>query len=392
MITDLNPYPVGSDEHWMCRALQLARRGMGWTSPNPLVGCVLVRDGEVIGEGWHASYGEMHAEVAAIRAAGDCRGATAYVSLEPCSHVGRQPVSCSTALVEAGVARCVFAMEDPDPRSHGRARGLLEAAGIEVASGVLEAEASLQLDFFSHNKRENACFTCLKLAMSIDGRIACANGNSQWLSGPQSHGFAHFLRQKYDAILVGSGTVLADDPRLTTRRDVLSHFTADADNMRIRNMCRVVLDTRFSLLPELERFRLSDFSGDFRPDRPRLLLAGAEQHMPGTAPEGVELLPLPLHDGRLGFRDLAGRLNDIGIGSLLVEGGAAVAASLLAQRAADQLAIVVTPLLVGSDGMSFSPRLGLEKLADAHGYRLLDTLSLGQDVLLLLVPQDAPEG
>ncbi len=385
MITDANPHPDASAEYFMYRALQLARRGLGWTSPNPLVGCVLVRDGQILGEGWHARFGEQHAEVAAITAAGDCRGATAYISLEPCSHVGRQPLSCTTALIEAGLGRVVFAYEDPDPRSHGRARNLLESAGISVHSGLLEHEAEMQLDYFRHNQSSGTTFICLKLACSLDGRIACANGDSQWLSGPQSLGYAHFLRQKYDAILVGCGTVRADNPRLTTRREVLREFMADLDSLTIRNISRVVLDPDFSLLPELDQFAASDLSGSFRPELPRLVLAGRASRLPsGAVPEGVQLLSLPEHDGRLDFRELAAGLRELGIHSLLVEGGAGVSANLLKQGAVDQLALVYTPLLVGSDGLTFSPELGLEKLLDAPGFQLLDTVRMGQDVLLIL--------
>ncbi|MCB1220548.1 MAG: bifunctional diaminohydroxyphosphoribosylaminopyrimidine deaminase/5-amino-6-(5-phosphoribosylamino)uracil reductase RibD [Planctomycetales bacterium] len=387
MITDTNPHPAGSDEYWMYRALQLARRGLGQVSPNPLVGCVLVRDGNLIGEGWHASYGGPHAEVAALAAAGDSRGAVAYVSLEPCSHHGRQPRSCTTALVEAGVSRVLFAFDDPDPRSHGQASGLLRAAGIEVQSGLLADEARLQLDYFIHNKERQSCFTCLKLASSLDGRIACANGHSQWLSGRRSHGYAHFLRQKHDAILVGSGTVRADNPKLTTRRDVLAEYLADMESVQLRHPTRVLLDPRFELLTDLDRYAVSDLSGEFREGRPRLIVAGLQQHAPSGWQGSAELLPLIGMSGRIDFHELAAELWQRGTFSLLVEGGASVAASLLGQGALQQLALVHTPVLLGADAMSFAPSFALQSVDDAQRFHLLDSARLDDDVLMLLEPR-----
>ncbi|MCB1218857.1 bifunctional diaminohydroxyphosphoribosylaminopyrimidine deaminase/5-amino-6-(5-phosphoribosylamino)uracil reductase RibD [bacterium] len=385
MITDNNPHPAGSDEHYMYRALQLARRGLGWVSPNPLVGCVLVRDGQVLAEGWHAHYGEKHAEAAAVAAAGECRGATAYVSLEPCSHNGRQPRNCSTVLIDAGVSRVVYAIEDPDPRSHARSAEMLGAAGIRVEGGLLAADAGLLNDAFAHNQQRGSCFICLKLAMSLDGRIACANGHSQWLSGPRSLGYAHYLRQKHDAIMVGSGTVLADNPRLSTRLSALSTYLKDAASLQIRNACRVVLDPQFSLLPELGSLALADLSGDFRPELPRLLIAGARSSLPlQDTPPGVELLGLDAVEGRMSFELLADALWQRGIRSMLVEGGAGVAAGLLRQEMVHQLSLVYTPQLLGADAMPFSPALGLERVGDAMHFSLLDSQRLDDDMLLIL--------
>ena len=383
MITNSNPYGAGSDEYFMYRALQLARRGLGWISPNPQVGCVIVRDGRIISEGWHRKLGEVHAEVDAISRAADCSGAEAFISLEPCSHVGKQP-SCTSALIEAGISRVVYAFDDPDRRSCGKARSILEQAGISVESGLLADEAQLQLDYFSHINRDSLCFCCLKLAISMDGMIACGNGSSQWLSGEQSLGYAHFLRQKYDAILVGSGTVERDDPRLTTRPEVLASYLTDSSEFRLRNMVRVVLDRDFNLLASLHEYRISKLDGPFREELPKLIFVGNRDKLPDTSPEDVELIGLDIReDGYIRYAELFRELRRIGISSLLVEGGASVAASLLEQDAADTIALVATPVLVGSDGLSFSPRLSLEALADARRYRLLDTARIAEDVLLL---------
>src|SRR5512134_1017521 len=210
--------PTGDeDAHWMGVALTLARRGLGNTWPNPSVGCVLVRDGRVVGRGWTQPGGRPHAETEALRRAGDlARGATAYVTLEPCSHHGRTPPCCN-ALIAAGVARVVCAMRDPDPRVDGRGFARLREAGIEVVEGLLEAEAQALNAGFARRIREGRPFVTLKLATTLDGRIATARGESRWITGPEARREAHALRARHDAILVGSGTAVSDDPDLSCR-------------------------------------------------------------------------------------------------------------------------------------------------------------------------------
>src|SRR5690625_1826347 len=212
------PIPVTTDRQHMTRALQLAARGMYTTQPNPRVGCVIVRDGEAVGEGWHEWAGEPHAEVLALRAAGDkARGATAYVTLEPCSHHGRTP-PCADALIEAGVARTVIAATDPNPRACG-GMDQLRAAGIEVDTGLMREEArELNIGFFSRLERGRP-WVRMKLAMSLDGRTALANGESKWITGEAARTDVQHWRARSSAILTGSGTALADNPRLTVRLD-----------------------------------------------------------------------------------------------------------------------------------------------------------------------------
>ena len=234
-----NPYPAPGCEHFIHECLELALEGLGWTSPNPLVGCLLVRDGEVIGRGFHARDGEEHAEVRALRDAGDARGASAYVSLEPCSHVGRQP-SCCHELAAAGVKRVVWGCDDANPLTAGRAASLLPELGVEARGGVLREQCERLLDYYLLAQRSRRPFMHLKLALSADGKIACPDGHSQWLSGPESLGYAHFLRLKYDAALVSYRTVLADDPRLTVRDEQLGAYRRPPDSPR-RQPARIVL-------------------------------------------------------------------------------------------------------------------------------------------------------
>ncbi|MBT9521452.1 MAG: bifunctional diaminohydroxyphosphoribosylaminopyrimidine deaminase/5-amino-6-(5-phosphoribosylamino)uracil reductase RibD, partial [Dechloromonas sp.] len=226
------------DHGMMARALQLAERGLWTTSPNPRVGCVVVRDGEIVGEGWHEKAGEPHAEVHALRAAGEKgKGATAYVTLEPCSHHGRTP-PCAEALIAAGVARVVAAMTDPNPLVSGKGLALLQAAGIETASGLLENEArELNIGFVSRMTRGRPWLR-LKAAASLDGKTALNNGVSQWITGPDARRDGHAWRARACAILTGIGTVRDDDPSLTVR-----------DVVTTRQPLRVVVDSRLEILP-----------------------------------------------------------------------------------------------------------------------------------------------
>jgi diaminohydroxyphosphoribosylaminopyrimidine deaminase / 5-amino-6-(5-phosphoribosylamino)uracil reductase len=370
----------------MREALALAERGLGWVAPNPPVGCVLVRDGQVIGRGWHAQLGGLHAETAALAAAGDARGATCYVTLEPCSHVGRQP-ACTDALIRAGVARVVYGALDPDRRTCGKARGILEAQGIAVSEGVLQSACERFLDAYMHYQSTGRPFVQLKLALSLDARLACANGQSQWLSGPESHGYAHYLRQVGDGILVGRGTVLADDPQLSVRPEVLAGF--GEFGFAPRDPVRIVLDPDFSLLPQLTGLKLAQ-PGGFREGLPQLVLLGRIGALPANWSDqlvgltldvrAIEIETLP--DSHLDLHAAITQLGGLGLTSILVEGGAGVARSFLAQGVADKLTLVYTPALLGSDALDFSPTLGLTSVQAAPRLQDVETRALGSDVLV----------
>ena len=232
------------DAHYMARALELARRGHYTTHPNPRVGCVIVRDGQVVGEGWHIRAGEPHAEVHALRAAGDnARGATAYVTLEPCSHHGRTP-PCADALVNAGVARVVAAMQDPNPEVAGRGLQRLAQAGIATESGVLEGEARKLNEGFLKRMEHGLPFVRVKLAMSLDGRTAMESGESQWITGPAARSAVQRLRAQASVVLTGADTVLADNARLTVRADELGLDAEQTALAMSRPPLRVLVDGR----------------------------------------------------------------------------------------------------------------------------------------------------
>ena len=331
---------ASDDERWMRRALAQAERGRGATSPNPLVGCVIVRNREVVGEGYHAAAGEPHAEIAALAAAGDkAAGATVYVTLEPCDHTGRTG-PCTAALLDAGVTRVVAAIPDPSPDAAGGA-DRLRSRGVDVDLGVCAADARRQNEVFLHGLAFARPFVVLKVAASIDGRVAAADGTSQWLTGDAARVHAHELRAEVDAVLVGSGTVLADDPRLTVRLP---------DYERPQPL-RVVLDRR-GRVPAGARV-LDD-------EAPSLVLA--------TDPVQT-----------------CKELWDRDVRSLLVEGGAQVASAFLAAGLVDRLVVHVAPLLLGPDAAPLVT-VGPATLADAGRWQLAATEQVGDDVVLTFYP------
>lgn len=298
------------DAHYMARALELARKGLYSTHPNPRVGCVIVRDGEVVGEGWHERAGEPHAEVHALRQAGErARGACAYVTLEPCSHHGRTP-PCAEALVKAGVARVVAAMQDPNPQVAGNGLKRLADAGIEVASGVLEAEARALNPGFLKRMEHGLPYVRVKLAMSLDGRTAMASGESQWITGPAARSAVQRLRARSSVVLSSASSVLADNARMTVRGAELGLEADTAALALSRPPLRVLIDGRLRL----------PLDAPFYQAGPALVVTAAEDD-PRYAANGQELLRLPGADGQVDLRQLLVELARRGINEVLVEAG-----------------------------------------------------------------------
>jgi len=352
------------DHGMMARALQLAERGLWTTTPNPRVGCVLARDGEIVGEGWHAKAGEPHAEVNALRAAGDrAFGATAYVTLEPCSHHGRTP-PCAEALIEAGVSRVVAAMTDPNPLVAGKGLAVLQAAGIVMASGLLESEArELNIGFVSRMTRGRPWLR-LKAAASLDGKTALNNGVSQWITGPDARRDGQRWRARACAILTGIGTVRDDDPQLNVR-----------DIETTRQPLRVVVDSRLE----------TPVSARILQGGP-VLIAGAIENAEKMAllrSTGAEVLILPNAAGKVELKDLLDELGSRGINEVHAEAGFKLNGSLLREGLVDEVLLYLAPCLVGH---AASGLFNLPELTSLEGKRRLqirDLRQIGEDIRLI---------
>ncbi|MEX1107305.1 MAG: bifunctional diaminohydroxyphosphoribosylaminopyrimidine deaminase/5-amino-6-(5-phosphoribosylamino)uracil reductase RibD [Dongiaceae bacterium] len=352
----------------MRAALALARRGLGQVAPNPAVGCIIVAsDGRVVGRGWTQQGGRPHAETEALARAGAAtRGGTAYVSLEPCAHEGKTP-PCASALIEAGVVRVVAAVRDPDPRVAGRGIAALRDAGIDVVEGLLEDEAAeLNAGFFLR-VNEGRPLVTLKLATSLDGKIATANGDSQWITGEASRARVHLMRAEHDAILIGAGTALADDPALTCR----------LPGMEARSPTRILVDAARRVPHSAQLFRTARATPTIYATR-----AGDMATLQPLEKLGVEILSLPA-DGP-GHVDLAALLQALGARGftrVMVEGGGGVGAALLLLGLVDRLAWFRAPLLIGGEGIPAIADLALDRLADAPGFERTGVETIGTDLL-----------
>lgn len=371
-----SPEPGSNDLLYMAQALRLAEQGLYTTDPNPRVGSLLVKDGQVIGQGWHQRAGEPHAEVYALRAAGEAaRGATLYVTLEPCSHHGRTP-PCAEAVVGAGIARAVVAMRDPNPLVGGRGLERLRQAGIQVTLGVLEAQArALNPGFVSRMERGRPWVRC-KLAMSLDGRTAMASGESFWITGPAARRDVQRLRARSSAIITGIGTVLQDDPALTVRAAELG--LAGVEDSALRQPLRVVVDSGLRIRPDA---RLVGLPGD-------ILLA----HGPGVDPakrqtlaeRGAQLLELPkAADGGLDLRVLLEELARRGCNEVLVEAGAQLSGAFVRAGLVDELWVYQAPKLLGSAARPLLWMPGIERMDQALALHLQDLRRIGQDLRLI---------
>lgn len=352
------------DHGMMARALQLAEHGLWTTSPNPRVGCVLVRNGEIVGEGWHKKAGEPHAEVHALRAAGErARGATAYVTLEPCSHHGRTP-PCAEALIAAGVSRVVAAMADPNPLVAGQGLAKLRAAGIETASGLLESEArELNIGFVSRMTRGRPWLR-LKVAASLDGKTALNNGVSQWITGPEARQDGHRWRARACAILTGIGTVRDDDPQLNVRGVETS-----------RQPLRVVVDSKLE----------TPLTARILQGGPVLVaVAVDDQKMANLLRSaGAEVVVLPNASGKVELKDLLEELGRRGINEVHAEAGFKLNGSLLREGLVDELLLYLAPCLIGHAASGLFNLPELTTLDDKLRLKIQDLRQVGADIRVL---------
>lgn len=360
-----------TDTVFMRRALRLAERGRGRTAPNPPVGAVVVRDGAVVGEGWHTVAGNAHAEVEALEAAGDrARGATLYLTLEPCTHHGRTP-PCAPRVIAAGIVRAVVATTDPNPAERGAGLATLSGAGIDVAEGVLAEEARALIGGFARWITTGRPQVTLKLASTLDGRVAAADGSSRWVTGPASRRDVHRMRGWSGAVLVGVGTVLADDPALTCRlRGFAGHQPV-----------RVVLDS-------LGRTPLKAAILDGR--APALIATTAkapDEFLEAVRARGAEALLFPAREGRI---DVAAVLDELGrrqITDVLVEGGPTVAADLVDLGLVDRFVFYLAPKLLGGMGVGSIGALEVPRIADAPELTILTARRVGADVRIEARPR-----
>ncbi len=357
-----------ADQTHMAHALRLGARGMGQVWPNPAVGCVIEKDGRILGRGWTQLGGRPHAEAMALAQAGaDARGATAHVTLEPCAHHGQTP-PCALGLIAAGISRVSYAVQDPDPRVAGKGASLLQAAGISVTAGILQSAASSDHAGFFKRMVQGLPMITLKLATSLDGRIATSQGESQWITAPQSRARVHALRAQHDAVMVGSNTALTDDPALTVRG--MGH---------LRQPVRVVVDSALRLSPGCQLGRSLDLA-------PVWILHGKDapqSRIAAWAKAGAKLILCPSAGDHLDLRAGMAALAHLGLTRVLCEGGGGLGAALLHASLVDDLALFTAGLALGGDGLPALAALNLPNLASAPRPRLVTSHHIGPDLFSL---------
>ena len=356
------------------RTFELAKKGSGQVSPNPLVGAVIVRNGEIISEGYHARFGDLHAEVSAIRKSGldtfeDC---TIYVNLEPCSHYGKTP-PCTDLLIEKKFSRVVCAVEDPNPMVSGSGIAKLRDAGIEVISGICENEARFLNRYFFVNQTEKRAYSVLKVAQSIDGCIALQNGESKWITGEESRKYTHLLRSHIDAVMVGKRTVMKDNPELNTRL------------VNGRNPLRIALDTNLTLPLDLKILK--------NEDRVNTIVVCSVNSATSRKADilrlaGVRVISAIIDDnGRLDIYDVLVKLyNQYSIGSVLVEGGSMVHSYMAKNDIIDEINVFIAPIIMGNCKKSFFD-INLNSIADAKRFKIKEINTFGEDVHILMIKE-----
>lgn len=356
-------------EKYMKRALKLASYALGRTSPNPLVGAVIVKNGEIIGEGYHKKAGTSHAEIVALNAANkdEVKDATMYVTLEPCSHYGKTP-PCAKAIIEAGIKEVVIATLDPNPKVAGRGLKMLQEAGISTIVGVLEKEALIQNEVFFKYITTKLPFVCMKYAMTLDGKIATHTGDSKWISNEESRKYVHHLRNIYDGILVGIGTVLSDNPMLNTRLD-------DIDK---KDPIRIVVDGKLDLPLDSNIVKTSSeqetmvFTSTIRDQEKANFLINA----------GIKLIEVSGKPDELNMSEVFNILGELGVTSVLVEGGAQINASLLKHKLVDKILCFVAPKIVGGVAPTPIEGEGIALMKDAYQLDSIEIEQIGNDTLI----------
>ncbi len=358
-------------EKMMKRAIILAKRGIGRTAPNPAVGCVVVKDGTVVGEGWHKKAGTPHAEVHALRQAGErARGAEVYVTLEPCAHFGKTP-PCADALIAADVSRVHVGMVDPNPKVCGKGVAKLRSAGIEVVVSLLEEDCRLLNEPFIKHVTTGLPFVILKSAMTLDGKTATADRDSKWITSDKSREYVHKLRAKLDAIMVGVGTVLADDPQLTSR------IPGGRDPLRVivDSSLRIPLAAQVLHLDSMAKTVIATVSDD-------------EDRIARITDSGAEVLCCRKRSGRVDLHDLLAKLGGLGVQSLLLEGGGELAGEALRRGLIDKCMFFYAPKLVGGEGLGPFAGKGVGLMADAFSLKNISISRQGEDILVQGYPEN----
>lgn len=353
-----------SDEFFMAQALALAEKGRGFVSPNPLVGAVVVKNGKILGKGYHQQFGSAHAEINALNAAkNNTFGATLYVTLEPCTFYGKTP-ACVKTLINSGLKRVVIATKDPNPKVFGKGIEILKKAGIETKVGVLEKVAQKQNESYFKFIQQRLPFVILKLAATLDGKIALSSGESKWIDSKKSRDFSQTLRLNADAILVGVNTILKDNPRLTCRiapKKRLMKVILDS-NLRTPLNARVFLNSNTLIFTSPLQIK----------HNPKI---------DSLTKKGVKIIPIPKRQGILSWNEVLGELYKMGIGTLLIEGGAKVCSSALKAKVVDKLFLFLAPKLVGK-GLSFTNGIKSNRLNEAIKLKEYELRQLGSDILI----------
>ncbi|MCX7835141.1 MAG: bifunctional diaminohydroxyphosphoribosylaminopyrimidine deaminase/5-amino-6-(5-phosphoribosylamino)uracil reductase RibD [bacterium] len=360
---------MNSDEFWMSRALKVALKGFGKVGPNPMVGAIIVKDGKLLSSGAHVKFGGPHAEINALKKIQfQAKGASLYVTLEPCNHYGKTP-PCTNAIIQSGISRVVSATMDPNPIVSGRGYARLRNAGIEVIDGILcEKAVELNTAYFKH-LLSGLPYTILKIAQSLDGKIATSTGQSQWITGELSRRFVHQVRSEVDAVIVGIGTVLQDDPLLNVRL------------VKGQNPIRIILDSRFRTPPTAKLFQIPS---------PIIVMGiageGVDRQLK-LKQAGAEVIELPKADEHLSLFDALRVLPRRGINRILVEGGRKIATEFLKKKLVDELIVAIAPKIIGEDGISSFSSLGITHVDEAIHFKHLHIERFGNDIHLRLQVQ-----